>query len=478
MSAILRTRSESASPQESSPSMLKGELGAFQYFTLCFGAVIGVGWMPLVGVWIANAGSFGAALGFIFGGSLICIVLASYIRVAEQYPVSGGEVAYAWEIFGPKAGFLVGWMLSFSYLAIGGFMAITAGWITGELVPMLVGEELYTVFGGSVKSGALWLGLIVSVLLAWLHIRGATWVAQFQNVMTVGLIAASAIFVAGGLIGGDASNLDPKLVITTGGASWAGIVTVFATTPLFYGGFNFAVQAIGERSSKTPVSRIGLALVAGVACACLFYVAVIMSTAMAMPRSELLLETMPAAAASRRVFGASILADLVLVAGLLGIVTSWNAVILAAARILHFMAQADQLPSILGRTHAKFGSPHVAILFVTAIGALACAGGVGLLGPIVGAAGAAIAFAYVIVAFGALRLKSTAPGIKQGFVTTQLLRIAPFAAVFAFLAALFEPFLSDWSLRLPLPWRLLGGWVALGLLIVAARKARSCAALH
>lgn len=478
MSAIPRMPSDPMSPQEPSPTALKGELGAFQYFTLCFGAVIGVGWIPLVGVWIANAGSFGAALGFIFGGSLICVILASYIRVAERYPVSGGEVAYAWEIFGPKAGFLVGWMLSFSYLAVGGFMAITTGWIAGELAPMLVGEELYTAFGASVKSGALWLGLIVSVLLAWLHIRGATWVAQFQNVMTVALIAASAIFIAGGLIGGDASNLDPKFVITTGGASWAGIVTVFATTPLFYGGFNFAVQAIGERSSKTPVSRIGLALVAGVACACLFYVAVIMATAKAMPRNELLLQSMPAAAASRRVFGDSMLADLVLIAGLLGIVTSWNAVILAAARILHFMACASQLPPALGRTHAKFGSPHVAILVVTGIGALACAGGVGLLEPIVGAAGVAIALAYVVVAFGALRLQDTGPGIEQRFATTRLLRLAPFAAGFAFLAALFEPFLSDWSLRLPLPWQLLGGWIALGLVIVAVRKFRSSAAPH
>ncbi len=459
-----------------SSAVLKGDLGALQYFGLCLGAIVGVGWIPLVGVWITDAGPFGAALGFVLGGLLICIILASYIRVAQRYPVSGGEVAYAWEIFGPKAGFLVGWMLSFSYLAIGAFMAITTGWIAGELVPILVGTELYKILGVGVNSGALWLALVISALLAWLHISGATWVTRFQNVMTLALFAASAIFIVAGVVSGDAANLDPKFVLREGAGAWAGVVSVFATTPLFYGGFNFAVQAIGERAPRTSVSRIGLALIAAVACACLFYIAIIMATAKAMPRAELLNEAMPAVAASRKLFGASFLADFVLIAGLLGIITSWNAVILATSRVLFFMAGANMIPSVFGRTHAKSATPHIAILFVTAVGAIASLGGVGLLSPIVGAAGAAIAFAYVIVALAALRLQKITRENDQCSATQRLLRVAPFAASFAFLVALFEPFLNDSTIRLPLPWLLLGGWVVLGLAVSALKKTRTAAA--
>lgn len=452
-----------------SPSALNGDLSAFHYFTLCFGAVIGVGWIPLVGVWIAKAGPFGAALGFVFGGLLISVILSSYIRMAQRFPMAGGEAVYAWKVYGLKAGFLVGWTLTFSYLAIGTFMAISMGWIISALAPNLIGAELYNVFGVSVNSGPLILGFAASCFLALLHIRGSIWIARFQNILTLALIAASAIFIAVGLVKGDAGNLDPKFVIEIGAMPWAGVASVFAITPLFFGGFNFAVQAIGEKAPKTSVSKIGVALIAAVFCACLFYIAIIMATAKTMPREDLLQSSMPAAVASRSLFGASILADIILVAGLLGIVSSWNAVVLATSRILFFMASVNMIPPFFARKHPKYATPHIAILFTILVSAAASIGGVGLMTPIVGSAGAAITFAYVIVCLSALRLQANAPLEIGNAPHGAIVRIAPFAAGFAFLAAVFEPFFDNPAIHIPTSWLLIGGWSIFGLVLAVAR---------
>src|SRR5262249_18526873 len=97
-------------------SRLKRELGSFQFFTLAFGPVVGVGWAVVLGDWLRQAGPLGAILGLASGGVVILLIGLCYAEVATMLPVSGGEVAFAYEAFGQRACFLTGWLLAFTYI--------------------------------------------------------------------------------------------------------------------------------------------------------------------------------------------------------------------------------------------------------------------------------------------------------------------------------------------------------------------------
>ena len=117
-----------------SPS-LKKEIKIRQFFSLAFGAIIGVGWIMVLGDWLEIAGPLGAMTGF-FGGMIVMMVVGiCYAELASLLPVTGGEVAYAYEIFGIKPSYAIGWLLCLAYIAVTSFEAISIGWILGILFP-------------------------------------------------------------------------------------------------------------------------------------------------------------------------------------------------------------------------------------------------------------------------------------------------------------------------------------------------------
>src|SRR4030042_2343884 len=93
---------------------LKKELKLRHFFVLGFGCIIGVGWIVYIGIWLAQAGPLGSILAFLIGGSLMMFIGLCYAELATMLPVSGGEIAYAYEIFGLKTSFAVGWFLALS----------------------------------------------------------------------------------------------------------------------------------------------------------------------------------------------------------------------------------------------------------------------------------------------------------------------------------------------------------------------------
>lgn len=91
---------------------------------------------------------------------------------------------------GPRLGFITGWAIAYTYVAVCVFEAISIGWILGEILPWIEGPVLYTLFGADVRAGTLVLATGFTVLLTWLHYHGTDLAARVQDVMTVILMAA------------------------------------------------------------------------------------------------------------------------------------------------------------------------------------------------------------------------------------------------------------------------------------------------
>lgn len=435
-----------------------GQLRLKEFFSMAVGAMIGVAWIPLLGPWLADAGSLGAALAFVCATALITSIGLAYVRVAPHVPTSGAEVSYALHFFGRGTGFLVGWTLCFIYIAVAAFEAISVGWILGTLIPSIEGPVLYTLLGSDIRAGSLALSFGGTAVLCWLNARGAASAARVQHVMTVMLLLASASFIGAGLLFGDTANLAPWFAQRESGWRWAGVLSVFVVTPLFFGGFNFAAQAIGERAAGVTPRDIGRVLVLAILVTGAFYALVVIAAAMSLPRAELLAQPMPAAAAFRVAFGSSLLGNAVLFAGLLGLITSWNAVIFAAIRVLHRLATAGLLAAVFARVNPDTGIPTGAVIFTGVVSAVGALFGLGALGPIVNSGGIGITAVYVVVCLAAWRLHRDGIALATMAVATLVL-----------IAALAEPFLSKPAWHLPTPWLILLAWFVLGVAIHLTR---------
>ena len=121
---------------------LKKELKLRQLFSLAFGTIIGVGWVTVLGKWLTQAGSLGAVLAFLAGGLVMIFIGLTYAEMAAMFPVSGGEVAYAYEAYGLKTSFMTCWLLSLTYIGVVVFEVISVGWVAGSLFPALEGRVL------------------------------------------------------------------------------------------------------------------------------------------------------------------------------------------------------------------------------------------------------------------------------------------------------------------------------------------------
>ena len=452
-------------PPDRPPRQLDRGLTAAQCFTIGFGSIIGTGWLLVLGSWLGQAGPLGAILAFAAGGVLMMGVSLCYAEMATTLPVSGGEVAFAYQAFGERTSFAIGWLLALVYIAVTAFEAISAAWLIGALVPGSEGPVLYTIKGSPVRLSTLLIGVGGTIFLAWLNIRGIRFAARFQDIFTWSKIVISVLFLGAGILFGKVANLEPLFQTGPGGVSWSGVVSVFVTTAFWYTGFNMIPQAMGEIAPGTSMRRVGHAMLISVAVAIAFYCLVILSASMAAPWKSLVAESLPAAAAFQAAFNSSILTKTVLLAALFGILTAWNPCILSASRILYVLGRARIVAPGLGAVHPRFGTPSRAVAFVAAVACVGVFLGRSAILPIVNVSAIAMGVAYTVTCLGLIKLRRTDPHrprpyrVPGGIVTAG---IGVVSSAFMLVMAIIQPYQAakgDW----PAEWIAFGAWIAIGI---------------
>jgi amino acid transporter len=443
---------------------LKRDVGAFQFFAFAFGAVVGVGWAVVLGDWLRQAGPVGAALGLAAGGFFIILIGLCYGEIAALIPGSGAEMAYAYEVFGERSGFLMGWFFAFIYIVVGGFEAISIGWILSALMPGVEGPVLYTSLGSEVRAGTLVFGVLGMGVLGWLNIRGVKASGRAQDILVVVLLVMAVVFLLAGFLRGDVANLQPAFVRSASGSIWPGVLALFMTASFWFGGFNVVPTMMEERADGTSYAKVGRMLVLAIVIGIVFKTGVVISAAMTMPWQELVGANIPAATAFEKAFGSVFLAKLVLLTALLGLLSTWNAMIICSSRVLYALGRSHFIFPFLGQVHPVYGSPSNAIL-VSCTGALL----VTLLGrnailPIVNSAAACLAVGYMVSCWAVISLRRSRPDAARPFrvpggIPTVV--VALVSAVFSFGLALYQPWV-DAKGRVPLEWIMLISWTAIG----------------
>ena len=454
---------------------LRKEIGKVGFFCLAFGAMIGVGWVTAMGPWLRTAGPLGAAIAFVLGGVLLLFIGFCYAEVTAMLPVSGGEVAYAYKAFGKKHSFLVGWSLSFGYLSVSAFEAISVGKILSYLFPEIDRWPLYTINGDVIYITHLLLAFLFVSIITYVNYVGVQNSMRFQIYLTVIFLVIVSSVVALGFAKGSIDNLQPLFVGSSSPEIMAGIIGVFATVPFWLVGFDTIPQGAEEAKDTVSPRTIGILILISIVAAVLFYILLIYSTSMISSRAALQETDLYTAKAFEQAFQSKLLVNGILIAILIGLLTSWNGFFLAGSRVLFAMGRGRIIAPAFGESHGRFKTPHNAVLFCGFITLCSSLLGRGAMIAFVDVGSLCIAAAFLGVSFSYLKLKKSFPeqhrpyrapgGVWTGYIAA--------AGSFLILLAITLPG-SPAALKWPLEWAILFTLCVLGVILwFASRTSRA-----
>ena len=442
---------------------LRRVLGRADAAVLGFGAMIGWGWVILAGVWVAQAGVMGAGVAFLIGALAITVIGFTYAELASALPFAGGEHAYAERAFGPAASFIATWAIAFGYVSVVAFEAIALPVALAYLWPDIRAWPLYSVAGYQVHASEIAIGAAAALIIMVLNILGIRLAARVQSVVVVFLLAAGAVLILGGIV-----HFNPPAEGAPVFKGWPMVAAVMITVPFLFVGFDVIPQSAEE--IDTPRREIGSALVASIVGAVVFYLLIVFAVGLAPfdPQTA----DLPTADAASAYWGSSKASAFVVLAGIGGIITSWNAFLIGGSRAMFALARSGQLPGALARIHPKYGTPYVAIAVIGALSVIAPALGRNSLVWIVNAGGFGIVLAYLFVAASFLALRRREPSLERPYKAPGGAAMGVVALVMGLgLFALYLP-PSPSALKWPVEWGLFGGWFAIGAMLFLLRGRR------
>jgi amino acid transporter len=349
-------------------------LRATEYFTLAFGAMVGVGWLILIDDWLSRGGPGGAMLGFFLGGLALVPVAFVYGRFVQEIPGAASELAYTSTVF-PRAGFITAWMMTLAYLIVCPWEAVAIGKLVSYLVPQVKTYELYEVGQFAVYLPALILGIALTIVIIVLNYRGIRLSARFINYTTFILLSLFAIFTISGLLKLDVTNFKPLFPQKSSGMLTGAMIStilVLQIVPYFLTGFESVPKASEESNKDFSPKGFPKAIYLGLAAGVLFYVLVIGVVSGLTPWQRLLGERYATAVAFNRAFHSPIFGQIIVIAAIFSLLKIFNANFLVASRLVYALGKSGKLPRQLGAIHDVFRTPHNAVIFcgtVTIIGA-------------------------------------------------------------------------------------------------------------
>lgn len=379
----------------------------------------------------------------------------TYSELVSAMPKAGGEHNYAWRALGATGGFVASWAIALGYVSVVAFEAVALPTAVNYLAPLETGF-LWTVADYDVYASWMAIGVVGAAAITLLNYVGIRPSAIFQFIAVLFLFGIALLFIFGTFIGGSTQNFTP---LFAGGI--AGLLSVVLMTPFLFVGFDIIPQSAEE--INLPFRQIGILLIISVIMAAAYYIIIIVGVGSGLSQTALEETELAAAAGMGNLFGSEIFASIVVLAGVAGILTSWNGFMVGGSRIIYAMAESGMLPAWLSKIHPRFRTPSNAILLIGALSLISPFFGESALVWLVNAGGLGIVIAYVMVAISFLLLRRREPEMDRPFRAGR----GPIIGVIALVLSLV--FVSQYMPGMPsglgVPeWIIIGIWTAVGVI--------------
>ena len=419
----------------------------------------------MTGHWVENAGSVGTLAAFAAGGLVIGFIALTYAELASAMPKAGGEHIYTHAALGANWSFVCTWALLMAYATVCVFESVALPTAVEYLIPGIRLGTLWTVVGAPVDIGFVLVGILGAVAMTIINYLGIRTAGRVQMVVTVAIVAAGVVLFIGALGNGAIETARPLVAIPA-----VGILTVVIMVPAMLVGFDVLPQSAEE--IDLPPRRIGVLLAFSLVLAVLWYAGVSFAVASAIPNTALGEAKMATADAATALWGSPWAGSALIIGGIGGILTSWNAFIIGGSRVMFALAESGALPAAFAKLHPRYRTPYVAVVV---LGALSCVSpffGRTVLVWLINTGSLAVVVAYVFVPIAFLVLRKQQPDLARPFRVRAPRLVGWTAIVLGFaLLCLYLPG-SPSALAWPYEWGIVGGWAVVGAWIWVRRVRR------
>jgi len=422
---------------------------------LAFGAIIGWSWVLLTGQWVQTAGALGAIGAFTAGGVAMIFIGLTYAELASAMPLAGGEHVYSYRALGRGASFVCTWALILAYVTVVAFEAVALSSGLAYLLPDFSKGRLWSIAGEDVYLSWVAVSIPAALLMTTINVLGVKPTAVMQSIVTAIIFLTGVLFVTGTFPAGDMANLEPLFVDGINGA-----LAVLIMVPMMFIGFDVIPQAAEE--IRLPFRTIGVLLMLSVLMALVWYVLMILGVALTFPAAELENLSMATADAGAMAWGSRWAGNLMVIGGIAGIMTSWNAFLIGGSRAVYAMAKDGLLPGWLSEIHPRFHTPWKAVLLIGGFSLISPLFGRQILVWLIDAGGFAVIIAYGMVAVSFLVLRRREPDLERPFRAPGGLFTGVAALLLSCLLLLVYLPGSPAALVWPWEWGICLGWALLG----------------
>lgn len=404
---------------------MQKSLSLWNFFTIGFGAIIGTGWVLLVGDWmIIGGGPIAAMIAFLIGAIFLLPIGAVFGELTAAIPISGGIVEYVDRTYGNTVSYITGWLLALGNGILCPWEAIAISTLIselfGDLLPFLRSVKLYTILGADVFLFPTILSLLIAVYVVRLNFQGASSAAKLQAFLTKALLTGMLLAMVISIIKGSPTHLLPLFefvegptVKTEASNFMAGIISVLVMTPFFYAGFDTIPQQAEEAAEGLDWNKFGRIISIVLLASGAFYMICIYSFSTIIPWTEFIKSSVPALACLRDIH--MLLFVVMLVIATLGPMGPMNSFYGATTRIMLAMGRKGQLPESFAKLDPKTGTPKTAN---TILAILTLAGpfmGKNMLVPLTNVSALAFIFSCMMVSFACLKMRRTEPDLPRPY---------------------------------------------------------------
>ena len=466
--------------QEASAGGMKKELTLFNFFTIGFGAIIGTGWVLLVGDWmVLGGGPVPAMIAFAIGAILLVPIGMVFGELTAAIPISGGIIEYVERTFGRKLGFITGWMLLLGnaplcpWEAIAISKLLTTRFAEFPVLAWLRSVKLYTILGADVYLWPTVIALGFAVLVIFLNLKGAGAAAKLSSFLTKALLAGMILAMVISFMTGSPSNAMPVFSQVTdaagGNATSAtslvgGVIAVLVMTPFFYAGFDTIPQQAEEASDNIDWKKFGLIPAIALLAAGAFYLICIYSFGTIIDWHEFVRSSVPALAVLERVNLFFYIAMLIIAT--LGPLGPMNSFFGASTRLMLALGRKGMLPESFAEIDPNSGVPKQAVIVMGALTLIGPFLGNNMLIPLTSVASLGFVFACTMAGLACWKLRKTEPDLPRPYtVNGGMFGIGAAIAAGAIIIALMVVPMSPAALK-PIEWAITIAWVAVGFVIL------------
>ncbi|WP_367109120.1 APC family permease [uncultured Psychrobacter sp.] len=443
-------------------SVMKKSLGVVDIIALAFGAMVGWGWVVLASGWVVSAGTWGAISAFLIGGIAVVLIGVTYAELCASMPITGGEHTYTHRALGVNVSFICSWSMLFGYLSVVAFEAVALPTVVEYLIPNYNQGYLWNVAGWDVYATWAGVGMAGSILVTWLNTRGLEVSAWFQKTAVAGILLVGVLLFVGAVLFTPENNSAPLSPAFIGGIG--GIMAVIVMVPFMFVGFDVIPQAAEEMDLTRP--NIGKFLIISLIVAVIWYIAVIWSVGVTLPLALAETSTLGTADAMETAWQGKWAGVLLVIGGVLGIMSSWNAFLIGGSRLLYAMSKTHMLPAFLSKLHPRHNTPINAILLIGGLATLAPLFGRKMLVWIVTAGGFGVVIAYTLVALSFLVLRYREPNMVRPFKIPAGKVVGIVTIILSL--GLFVLYLPGMPSALSgIEWSIFIGWTILGIIFFA-----------